>query len=72
MDISEEKTEKVEDLPAVVQTPEVETVVEVTEAEVKDDRPQKSPDVSYRVCVRLSEVSNCQHESNFLKHFLRP
>ena len=49
LDIPEDKTEKVEDSPAVVQTPEVETVVE-------DDKPQKSPDVSqcWRILAKFS------------------
>ncbi|CAB4009769.1 AP-3 complex subunit delta-1, partial [Paramuricea clavata] len=38
---SGEKTEVVQDSPAVVQTPEVEVVVEV-----EDEQPQKSPDVN--------------------------
>ena len=56
-DISDEKTEVVQDSPAVVQTPEVEAVVEV-----EDEQPQKSPDVSQRfhhslrkVCTRVRD-----------------
>jgi hypothetical protein len=44
----------VEDSPAVIQTPEVETVVE-------DDKPQKSPDVG-----RHSTIVNAICKSYFL------